>query len=58
MAEADAEKERKWIFCFQWKRPSQMALINVKAHIEEKYRLAGYNEEKIKNDEYKNRFHR
>lgn len=28
--------------------PAQKALINLKAHLEEKYRIAGYNEEKIK----------
>jgi len=30
------------------KDPVQMSIINVKAHVEEKYRLAGYSDEKIK----------
>lgn len=49
LAETDAEKRAKVdILLSMEKDPNQMALINVKAHIEEKYRLAGYNEEKIK----------
>ena len=49
IAETDAEKRAKVeVLLSMEKDPNQMALINVKAHIEEKYRLAGYNEEKIK----------
>lgn len=49
MAETDAETRAKVeVLLSIEKDPNQMALVNVKAHIEEKYRLAGYDEEKIK----------
>lgn len=49
MAETDQEKRSKIdILLSIEKDPNQMASINIKAHIEEKYRLAGYDEEKIK----------
>lgn len=49
LAETDVEKRAKVeVLMSMEKDPNQMAQINIKAHIEEKYRLAGYSEEKIK----------
>lgn len=49
LAETDAEKRAKVeVLMSMEKDPNQMAQINIKAHVEEKYRLAGYSEEKIK----------
>jgi len=49
LSETDAEKRAKVeLLLSMEKDPAQMQLINIKAHIEEKYRLAGYNDEKIK----------
>lgn len=48
MAQTDAEKKAKTEILLSVEAdPEQKALINLKAHIEEKYRLAGYSEEKI-----------